>query len=203
MGLTGAQRQPYRQTIAIDHRMNFARQAAAGPSHRLALVSCDAGSMLMHADNGGVDHLDSGIMGSGKCVHDAAPDTSPPPADETVIAGRVRAKMIRQIAPGCPRSQDPENTVKDTSVVYPRNATRLVRQHGLDGDPFIISEFVAHDSSPQFGSLNHRGLANGNASGSAPVRRLRAEADINLPTIPDQTVENAPFATCPNVDMAA
>jgi hypothetical protein len=27
--LTGAQRQPYRQTIAIDHRMDFARQAAA------------------------------------------------------------------------------------------------------------------------------------------------------------------------------
>ena len=38
----------------------------------------------MHADNGGVDHLDSGIMGSGKCVYDAAPDTSPPPADEPV-----------------------------------------------------------------------------------------------------------------------
>lgn len=38
MGLTRAQRQPYRQTIAIDHRMDFARQAAAGPSHRLALV---------------------------------------------------------------------------------------------------------------------------------------------------------------------
>ncbi|ODM80889.1 hypothetical protein A6X20_21040 [Bradyrhizobium elkanii] len=52
MGLTGAQRQPYRQTIAIDQRMDFARQAAAGPSHRLALVPCDAGSMLMHADNG-------------------------------------------------------------------------------------------------------------------------------------------------------
>ena len=29
MCLAGAQRQPYRQTIAIDHRMNFARQAAA------------------------------------------------------------------------------------------------------------------------------------------------------------------------------
>src|SRR5262249_12301569 len=26
-------------------------------------LPCDAGSMLMHADNGGVDHLDSGIMG--------------------------------------------------------------------------------------------------------------------------------------------
>ena len=46
--------------------------------------------------------------------------------------------------------------LKDTSVVHPRNATRLVRQHRPDGNPFTIGEFVAHDSSPQFGSLNHR-----------------------------------------------
>ena len=105
----------------------------------------------MHADNGGIDHLDSGIMGSGKRFYDAAPDTSPPPADETVIAGRVRAKMIRQIAPRCPGLQDPEDAVEDTPVVYPRNATRLVRQHGLDGNPFIVGEFVAHDSTPSLG----------------------------------------------------
>jgi len=30
---------------------------------------------------------------------------------------------------------------------------------------------------------------------SAPVRRLRAEADINLPTIPDESVENDRKAT--------
>ena len=105
----------------------------------------------MHADNGRVDHLDSGIVGYGKCVDDAAPDTSPSPADETVVAGRVRAKMIRQIAPRCPGSQDLEDAVEHTSVVYPRNATRLIRQHGLDSNPFMISEFVTHDSSPQFG----------------------------------------------------
>jgi hypothetical protein len=29
--------------------------------------------MLMHTDNGGVDHLDSDIVGSGKCVYGAAP----------------------------------------------------------------------------------------------------------------------------------
>jgi hypothetical protein len=81
--------------------------------------------MLMYTDNGGVDHLDSGVVGSGKRVYDAAPDASPPPADETVIAGRVRAKMIRQIAPRCPGSQDPEDAVEDTPVVYSRNATRL------------------------------------------------------------------------------
>lgn len=58
--------------------MDFARQVAAGPSHRLALVRCDAGSMLMHADNGSVDHLDSSILGRGKRFYDAAPNTGPP-----------------------------------------------------------------------------------------------------------------------------
>jgi hypothetical protein len=38
-------------------------------------------------------------------------------------------------------SQDPENAIVDMSVVHPRNATRLVRQHRLDGGPFIIREF--------------------------------------------------------------
>jgi hypothetical protein len=80
-------------------QLDFARQATAGPSHRLALVPCDAGSMLMHSDNRDVDHLDSGIVSDGKCVYDAAPDTSPPPADETVIASGIRAERLRQIAP--------------------------------------------------------------------------------------------------------
>lgn len=33
--------------------------------------------MLMHADDGGVDRLDSGTMRSGKCIYDAAPDAGP------------------------------------------------------------------------------------------------------------------------------
>jgi hypothetical protein len=57
--------------------------------------------MLMHANNGGIDHLDGGIMGSGKRIYDAAPDTSPPLPDETVIASGVRTKRFRQITPGC------------------------------------------------------------------------------------------------------
>jgi hypothetical protein len=32
----------------------------------------------MHADNEGVDHLDSRIMGGGKCIYDTAPDAGPP-----------------------------------------------------------------------------------------------------------------------------
>jgi len=64
------------------------------------LVPCGARSVLMHADNGGVDHLDSGIMGSGKRFYDAAPNTGPPPPDEAVVASGVWAKRRRQITPG-------------------------------------------------------------------------------------------------------
>jgi hypothetical protein len=34
--------------------------------------------MLMHANNRGIDHLNSGIMGRGKCIYDAAPYASLP-----------------------------------------------------------------------------------------------------------------------------
>jgi len=54
----------------------------------------------MYADNGGVDHLDSRIAGSGKSVYETAPDTSPPPASEAVIAGGVPAERLRQTRRG-------------------------------------------------------------------------------------------------------
>jgi hypothetical protein len=50
----------------------------------------------------------------------------------------------------------PEDAVEDTTVVHPRNATRLVRQHRLDAAPFMIGEFVAHDSSPSLGAFPRR-----------------------------------------------
>ena len=93
---------------------------------------------------------------------------SVPPANEAIVAGGVRAEVVRQIAPWRARSQDPEDAIEDATVIHSRHAARLIRQHGLDSSPFIIGEFVAHDSSSQFGSLNHRGLANRNASNPAP-----------------------------------
>ncbi len=40
-------------------------------------------------------------------------------------------------------------------VIHTRHAARFVRQERLNGGPFIVGEFVAHDSRPRFGSLNH------------------------------------------------
>src|SRR5262249_25749903 len=88
-------------------------------------------------------------------------------------------------------SQDPEDAIEDTSVVHPRNATWLVRQHRPYGSPFIVGEFVAHDSSPQSGSLNHRGLTHRKELLARPwFGVFGAGADINLPTILNETVES-------------
>ena len=48
--------------------------------------------MLMHADNRRINHLHRRIMGGGQRVHDPAPDTSPSPSNEAVVAGGVRAR---------------------------------------------------------------------------------------------------------------
>ncbi len=74
-------------------------------------------------------------MCGGKCVCGAAPDTGPPPADKTVVASRVRAEVIWQIAPWCARSQDPEDTIEDTSVVYSKNPRGLFGSMGLMATP--------------------------------------------------------------------
>ncbi len=71
-------------------------------------------------------------------------------------------------------------------------------QHGLDGNPFMMSEFVAHHSSPQFGSLNHRELTGHNAPGQAGLDAYGVEADIRQPTVSAEAVENEPIRTYRN-----
>jgi hypothetical protein len=59
-----------------------------------------------------------------------------------------------------------------------------------------VGEFVAHDSSPQFGSLNHGSPAKRNAPGPLLARRLRTGADINQSSISAKCVENDPKQKC-------
>src|SRR5690242_14080993 len=147
MGLTRRQCQPYGQTIAVYQSMNLAGQSTSRTSHRLSPVLGNASCMLMHTDNGGVDHLDGPVIGNGKRIYDAAPDSRPPPANEPIVAGRVRTKGLRQIAPRGSRSQNPENAIEHTTVIYTRNPARFVGKHRLDCSPLFVGEFVAHDRS--------------------------------------------------------
>jgi hypothetical protein len=43
---------------------------------------------------------------------------------------------LHGVAPGCSRSQNPKDTVQDTTIIHPRNTTRLIGQHRFDGCPF-------------------------------------------------------------------
>src|SRR5689334_8111748 len=94
-------------------------------------------------------------MGGSQRIHDATPDASPPPANETVVAGGVGTEVIWQVTPWCAGSQHPEDTIEDTPVVHPWYAARLVRQHWPDGCPFVVGEFVAHEFEPSLSGLNH------------------------------------------------
>src|SRR4051812_46947332 len=62
---------------------------------------------------------------------------------------KIRAGADRIIA----RAQHPEDAVEDTTVIHSWHAARLVGQQLLDGGPFLVGEFVAHDSSPSVWGL--------------------------------------------------
>jgi len=101
----------------------------------------------MHSDDRSVDHLNGCVMRRGQRVHDPAPDTSPPPADEAIIGGSIRPEASGQVAPRCAGAQDPEDAIEDTTVIYSWYAARPIWQQRLDGEPLAVGEFVAHESS--------------------------------------------------------
>ena len=90
--------------------------------------------MLMHANNRRVDHLHGGIMGAGQCAHKLGPHARPSPANEAIVAGGVRAEVVRQIAPWRARSQDPEDAIEDATVIHSWHAARLIGSIGLMAD---------------------------------------------------------------------
>jgi hypothetical protein len=144
-----------RQAIGVHDRVNLAGQASSRATHILTIVVRDAGSVLVHSDYGGVNHLHRRVMTGGKRIHDLVPDASSPPPNEAIVTGGAGTIGFRQVAPWRTRAEDPKDAIEHATVIYPPNAARLVRQHRLDRGPFIIAEFVAHDSRLQFRSLNH------------------------------------------------
>jgi hypothetical protein len=79
--------------------------------------------VLMHAHDGRVGDLHRRVMSGGQRFHDPVPDTCPPPADEAIVASRVRAaalRMIRNSDPGEPGITLPESASKRT---WPRRPT--------------------------------------------------------------------------------
>jgi len=122
----------------------------------------------MHMHDGGIDHLHRRIMTGCQRIHDLVPDASLPPPNEAIVTSGAWTIGCWQIAPWRTRAQNPKDAIEHATVIYPPNAARLVRQHRLDRGPFVVAEFVAHDSRLRFRSMNH-GLGSAiNSDGPQP-----------------------------------
>jgi hypothetical protein len=77
-----------------------ARQAPSRAAHILLIVVRDAGSVLVHAHDGGIDHLHRRVMTGGQRFHDPVPYASLPPTNKAIIASGAGTMGFRQIAPG-------------------------------------------------------------------------------------------------------
>src|ERR1700738_1002868 len=99
MGLAGREAELHKQAIGVHDSVNLARKPASRPAHVLFSVARDAGSMLVHTDDGCIDHLPRAIVSGGQRLHDLVPDASLSPAHETIVASRVGPIGLRQVAP--------------------------------------------------------------------------------------------------------
>jgi hypothetical protein len=110
-------------------------------------------SDAVYAHDGGIDHLHRRVMIGSKRIHDLVPDASPPPPNEAIVTGGAGTIGPGQVTPWRARAEDPKSAIEHTTIIYPANAARLIRQHRLDRGPFIIAEFMAHDSRLGFWEL--------------------------------------------------
>jgi hypothetical protein len=62
-----------RHATGIHHRVNLARQTPSRATHILVIVVRDTGSVLVHAHDGGIDHLHRRVMTGGQRIHDPVP----------------------------------------------------------------------------------------------------------------------------------
>ena len=123
--------------------------------------------------------------------YDLGPDARPLPANEAIVASSVGTKTVRQVPPSRAGPRHPKDAVEDTAVVHPCYATPLVRQHRLDGSPFV-GQFIAHDSKlPSLGARSEP--TSTRLVPVAPSFRFRGEANMNWQARLAGSVENDPW----------
>ena len=95
------------------------------------IVVRDTGSVLVHAHDGGIDHLHRRVVTGSQRIQNLVPDASPPPSSETIVTGGAGTIGFRQVAPWRTGSQNPKDAIEHATVIYAPNATRFVGNIGL------------------------------------------------------------------------
>lgn len=107
----------------------------------------------MDAHERTVDHLHLAVVGRDDGIHQPIPDAGLAPAIEAIVDGRVRPISFRQVAPGRPCPQDPEDAAEDAAIVLWLAAATARRKNRLDNAPLEIRQVVAHDPSSDVSQL--------------------------------------------------
>jgi len=76
------------------------------------IVVRDAGSVLVHADDGGIDQLHRRVMTGGQRIHDLVPDASLPPPNEAIVTGGAGTIGCWQVTPWRTRTEDPKDAIE-------------------------------------------------------------------------------------------
>jgi len=79
MRFTGREREMDRQAIGVHYRVNLGHEASSRATHGLVIVVRDTRSVLVHAHNGGIDHLHRRVMTGGQRIHDLVPHAASAP----------------------------------------------------------------------------------------------------------------------------
>ena len=82
-----------------DYTAALLARASSRATHVLVIVVRDTGSMLMHAHDGGIDHLHGRIVSRRQAIHDPIPDACLSPANEAIVASGMRSIVLGQITP--------------------------------------------------------------------------------------------------------
>src|SRR5664279_495126 len=127
MRFTWRQSEMDRQAVSVHDRVNLAGQATSRAAHVLVIVVGHACPVLVHADDGGINHLHRRVMTGSKRIHDPVPDASPPPPNEAIVTGGAGTVGFREVAPWRTRAQNPEDAIEHATVIYTPNTARLVR----------------------------------------------------------------------------
>ena len=88
-----------RQAIGVHNGVNLAGEASSRATHSLVIVVRDTRSVLVHAHDGGIDHLHRRVMTGGQRIHDLVPHASPPPTNEAIVTSGAGTIGLWQVAP--------------------------------------------------------------------------------------------------------
>jgi hypothetical protein len=90
--------------------------------------------MLAHAHDGRIDHLHRVVVSGGQCFHKFVSW----PANEA-IAASVWSKVLWQIAPRRPRTQDPQDAIEHATIIYTRMPGGLSAASGTPLRSYLLS----------------------------------------------------------------